>query len=119
MVSEQRETPAVVPLADVALDTGVPSAAICRYVALALVAPRVSRSGELLFDVPSITTIVVLRVMELADCGPQAMRTHLAARSLNPLTADRALADMASHRQVSHPELPDLLRQLRADLYRP
>lgn len=103
------------PLAEVVLVTGVPAAAICRYVDLELVSPDGHTCGEAFFGVESITTIVVLRVMELADFGPQMIRTHLAARPLNPALADRALADMVAHRHLSHPELPELLRQLHAD----
>ena len=104
----------VVSLSDVVDATGVPAAAICRYVDLDLLTVNDHRTGEDLFSRESVATIVVLRVMELANCGPHAMRMHPASRPHNPGIVDRALGEMVTHWDLSHPELPSLLRQLRA-----
>ncbi|MEW1982511.1 hypothetical protein AB0333_16525 [Citricoccus sp. NPDC079358] len=100
-----------IPLADLAEATGVPAAAICRYIDLNLLPAHTSPRGQQLIGAERAQTVVVLRILELLDQDPQHIRPIMERRAKNAIEVDRALRDQV-RKHAPHPELSPLLRQL-------
>lgn len=94
----------LVPLAEVAEATGVPAAAIVRYIGLNLL-PGADALDEDRIPRDQMEIIAVLRILELLDHSPQRIRMLLDDRQDDPVGFDCRLRQQVELHAANNAEL--------------
>jgi len=100
-----------IPLPDAAAATGIPAAAILRYLELGLLQAS-DTHGQEWISPAQLELLIVLRALELLDQSPQRIRALLESRYDTPTDFDRRLHAEVKVHAAEHAELALLLPQL-------